>query len=165
MMSSSPSPLPPSVWQHPFSVFAIGFGAGALPKAPGTWGTLAAVPFFFVLQPLSFFEYAVVVAILFGLGVWWCGKTAKLIGVHDHPAIVWDEMVGFLVTMTAAPEGWLWVVCGFLLFRLFDIWKPWPIHLLDRRVSGGLGIMADDAVAGLYSATCLFLCKLVLGIA
>lgn len=160
-MSSTPSSIPSSLWRNPLCVIALGFGAGALPKAPGTWGTLVAVPFYFMLQPLSLSEYVAVVAMLFGAGVWWCGKTAQMLGVHDHPAIVWDEMVGFWVTMAAAPAGWLWLAIGFVLFRLFDIWKPWPIHRLDRRVAGGFGIMVDDLVAGLYAALCLFLGKLV----
>jgi phosphatidylglycerophosphatase A len=160
-MSTTPLPIPPALWRKPLCILALGFGAGALPKAPGTWGTLVAVPFYLVLQPLPLAEYALVVLILFGAGVGWCGKTAQLLGVHDHPAIVWDEMVGFWVTMAIAPDGWRWMVSGFVLFRLFDIWKPWPIHRLDKQVAGGLGIMADDVVAGVYAAVCLSLGKLV----
>jgi phosphatidylglycerophosphatase A len=85
------------------------------------------------------------------LGVWACGKTAQELGVSDPSPIVWDEIVGFLVTMTAAPSGWRWVLVGFALFRLFDIWKPWPVSVLDRGVSGGLGIMLDDLAAGLLA--------------
>ena len=89
------------------------------------------------------------------LGIWICGRAASDLGVHDHPGIVWDEIAGYLLTMTAAPAGWLWILVGFGLFRLFDIWKPWPIGWLDRRVGGGLGIMLDDLVAGVLAAACL----------
>ncbi len=88
---------------------------------------------------------------LFVLGVWVCGKAGRELGVHDHPAIVWDEVVGYLVTMTAVPVDWGWLLGGFLLFRLFDILKPWPVRWFDRRVPGGVGVMADDLVAGLMA--------------
>jgi len=68
----------------------------------------------------------------------------------DHPGIVWDEIVGYLITMFLAPKGWLWIILGFILFRLFDIFKPFPISWFDQRISGGLGIMADDWLAGLF---------------
>jgi len=161
-MSATPPPIPSALWRKPICIVALGFGAGILPKAPGTWGTLLAVPIYLILQSLSPGEYAAVVLILFGAGVWWCGKTAKLLGVHDHPAIVWDEMVGYWITMMAAPDGGWWLVSGFVLFRLFDIWKPWPIRRLDQQVAGGLGIMVDDVVAGLYAAICLLLGKVIL---
>ena len=94
------------------------------------------------------------------LGVWLCGATARALAVHDHPAIVWDEIVGYLVTMTAAPAGWVWVILGFAVFRLFDIVKPWPIRLADKRVPGGFGIMFDDVLAGLYALAVLQLAEL-----
>ena len=84
-----------------------------------------------------------------------CAHTARRMGVHDHPGIVWDEIVGYLVTMTFAPQGWLWVAAGFVLFRVFDIAKPWPIRLLDRNVGGGFGIMVDDLLAGIFAAVVL----------
>ncbi len=92
---------------------------------------------------------------LFLLGVWACAKTGRELGVHDHPAIVWDEVVGYLITMTGAPTNWQWLLGGFLLFRLFDILKPWPVRWFDRRVAGGLGVMADDVVAGLMALAVL----------
>jgi phosphatidylglycerophosphatase A len=161
-MSATPPPIPPALWRKPMCIVALGFGAGILPKAPGTWGTLLAVPVYFILQPLPLGEYAIVLLISFGAGVWWCGKTAQLLGVHDHPAIVWDEMVGYWITMIVAPDGGWWLVSGFVLFRLFDIWKPWPIRRLDKQVAGGLGIMVDDVVAGLYAALCLLLGRVML---
>jgi len=102
------------------------------------------------LQYLSWPWYACVAAILFAAGIVICGSTAAALDVHDHPAIVWDEIVGYVLTMTAAPRGWLWILTGFVLFRLFDIVKPWPVWRVDRDVAGGLGIMLDDALAAIY---------------
>jgi len=130
---------------------AYGFGSGLLPKAPGTWGTLAAVPLYLLLPPLSLPLYLAITVLAFAVGVWACGRVGEELGVHDHPAIVWDEVVGFFITMTAAPAGWPWLVAGFALFRLFDIWKPWPIGPVDQRVKGGLGVMLDDVLAGLMA--------------
>ena len=140
---------------NPIHLLSLGFGVGLAPKAPGTFGTLVAVPIYLVLQPLSLGVYLSVVALAFVLGVLLCAATARAAGVHDHPAIVWDEVVGYLVCMTAAPAGWIYVVMGFALFRLFDIWKPWPIRIMDRGLGGGFGIMIDDLVAGLYGLAVL----------
>ena len=142
---------PRVIWTRPSHFLAFGFGAGAIPVAPGTFGTLAAVPIYFVLAPLPLPIYAVIVSAMLLLGVWLCHVTARDLGVHDHSGIVWDEIVGYLLTMMAAPRGWMWIVTGFVLFRLFDILKPWPIHLADRKVGGGLGIMLDDVIAGVYA--------------
>ena len=157
MMPPKPPSIPLSAWRNPWCVVALGFGAGALPKAPGTWGTLLAIPLYLLLMHLPLVEYVVLVAVLFVFGIWVSGKAGRALGVHDHGAIVWDEMVGFWVTMAVAPPGWLWIFAGFVLFRLFDIWKPWPIYWLDQRVEGGLGVMMDDLVAGIYAALCLYL--------
>lgn len=92
--------------------------------------------------------YGVTVIILFLLGIFVCERTAVVLGVHDHPSIVWDEVVGYLITMTAVPPQWIWVAVGFALFRIFDILKPWPVRAIDQRVGGGFGIMLDDALAG-----------------
>ena len=143
--------VPDSVWHNPVHFLAFGCGAGAMPVAPGTFGTLVAVPLFLLLQPLALEYYLLIVAIMMLVGIWLCGRTAADIGVHDHGGIVWDEIVGYLLTMIAAPPGWLAVVLGFVLFRLFDIVKPWPIRLADRQVGGGFGIMLDDVLAALYS--------------
>jgi len=147
--------LPIWIWKRPDSICACGFGTGAAPYAPGTFGTLAGLPFYWFMQDLSLFLYLSIVTALFLLGVWVCQTTADALGVHDHPGIVWDEIVGYLVTMTLAPAGWVWWVAGFLLFRLFDIWKPWPIIVLDKHVAGGFGIMIDDVLAGVYAALCV----------
>lgn len=130
---------------------ALGLGSGLAPKAPGTVGTLVAVPLFLVLQGLPLWAYMVMLVLAFLLGVWLCDVTARNLGVHDHPGIVWDEFVGYWLTMAAAPQGWQWVVLGFVLFRVFDIIKPWPIRQADRHLGGGFGIMFDDVLAGIYA--------------
>lgn len=132
-------------------LLAFGLGSGAAPKAPGTVGTLAAIPIFLGVNNLSPTAYLVLVAAMFLVGIWLCDKTSRDLGVHDHGGIVWDEWVGLLVTLWLVPPGWIWLLAGFLLFRLFDILKPWPIGWLDRQVSGGFGIMLDDLVAGLFA--------------
>lgn len=134
---------------------AYGFGAGLSPKAPGTFGTLVAVPIYLLLSMLPMAAYLAVLAVMIAVGIWVCGTTANDVGADDPPGIVWDEIVGFLVAMIAAPSGWIWVITGFLLFRLFDIYKPWPAGTINRRLRGGLGIMLDDIVAGLMSLVVL----------
>ena len=141
--------------RHPLDFMALGFGSGLVPKGPGTAGTVVAVPVYLLLQPLSVTVYLALVAALFIVGIPICAHAARRMGVHDHPGIVWDEIVGYLVTMTFAPQGWLWIAAGFVLFRLFDIAKPWPIRLLDRKVGGGFGIMVDDLLAGIFAAAVL----------
>ncbi len=136
-------------WRNPLHLLAFGLGAGALPRAPGTAGTIAAVPLYLLLQPLAPLHYLLVVIAMFLFGVWLCGRVSHDLGVHDHGGIVWDEWVGLLTTLWLAPPEWGWLLAGFILFRLFDIWKPWPIGWLDRHVAGGLGIMLDDLLAGL----------------
>ncbi|MFT5235510.1 MAG: phosphatidylglycerophosphatase A [Shewanella sp.] len=140
---------------HPIHFLALGFGSGMMAKAPGTFGTLAAIPLYLLIAPLSLQWYLAVTLLSMVVGFYICGKAAKDMGVHDHGAIVWDEFVGLLITMIAAPAGWVWVVVGFVLFRFFDIVKPWPIRWLDAKVKGGFGIMIDDVLAGLFSFACL----------
>ena len=140
---------------HPVDFLALGFGSGLVPRAPGTAGTVAAIPVYLLLQPLAMPYYAAVVLLLGLAGIAICGHAANRLGVHDHPGIVWDEIVGYLVTMAFAPPGWLWIVLGFVLFRFFDIVKPWPIRWFDRQLGGGLGIMLDDLLAGVFSEVLL----------
>ncbi len=139
------------ILSNPVHCAAFGFGSGLAPKAPGTFGTLAAIPLYWLFADFPVVVYLVFLVLSFVLGVYLCGKTAEDLGVHDHSGIVWDEFVGFWVTMIAAPTGWLWIVIGFVLFRLFDIWKPWPINIADKRIHSGLGIMVDDVLAGCYA--------------
>jgi len=134
--------------RNPCHLLASGFGSGLAPWAPGTCGTLAAVVLWWPLQTLGLSGYLTVLTAAIVLGIPVCGRTAADLKVHDHSSIVWDEFCGFWLTMLAAPAGVFWVVTGFVLFRLFDILKPWPIRLLDQKVTGGLGIMLDDLAAG-----------------
>ena len=137
--------------KDPVVLVAVGFGSGLAPKAPGTAGTLVAIPLFLLMQPLPLITYLLITTCLFIAGIWICTYAAEKFGVHDHPAIVIDEIVGYLITMTAAPQGWLAVTAGFVLFRLLDAVKPWPISWFDRNINGGLGIMLDDVVAGVIA--------------
>ena len=146
---------PASVWRNPIHFLAFGLGSGASPWAPGTMGTLAAVPLWYLLaqSPLAIYLLLVLAALL--VGIWLCGRTSRDLGVHDHGGIVWDEFVGYWITMIAVPLDWIWALAGFILFRLFDILKPWPIGPVDRQVAGGLGIMLDDVLAGIMAAAVL----------
>ncbi len=139
------------VLRNPIHILSFGFGAGLSPIAPGTVGTLIAIPIFLVLATFSPIIYLVSVAIMFLVGCWASALTAEALGVPDHSGIVIDEIVGYLITMIFVPITWYWVVLGFILFRLFDIWKPWPVSVADQRLKGGLGIMLDDVLAALYS--------------
>ncbi|WP_025821143.1 phosphatidylglycerophosphatase A family protein [Shewanella marina] len=141
--------------KHPIHFLALGFGSGLFAKAPGTFGTLAGIPVYLLLAQLSLPWYLALTFIGALAGIYICHKASKDMQVHDHGAIVWDEVIGLLVTMIAAPTGWPWVVLGFVLFRIFDILKPWPIRLLDAKVHGGFGIMIDDILAGVFSLICL----------
>jgi phosphatidylglycerophosphatase A len=144
------------VWTHPAHALAFGLGTGLSRVAPGTLGTVAAIPVYLVLRGGEAGLYWGLTAVFFALGVWACGHTARALGAHDHPGIVWDEIVGYLITMGFAPIGWEWVMAGFVVFRFFDIIKPWPIKSVDQRLGGGIGIMLDDALAALYSIAALW---------
>ena len=147
---------PPGLdWRNPVHLLAFGLGVGAVPKAPGTAGTLVALPLYLLIESLDPLGYLLVLAVVFLVGIYLCGRTSRDLGVHDHSGIVWDEILGYLVSMWLAPPGWGWMLLGFLLFRVFDILKPWPIGWLDRRVTGGLGIMLDDLVAGIFALAVL----------
>ncbi len=149
--------VPARLLKNPVHFLSLGFGSGLAPYAPGTFGTLAAVPLYLLIQPLPLAVYLLITLIVTLAGFYLCGQTAKALGVHDHSGIVWDEIAGYLITMIAVPLDWRWVIAGFILFRLFDIVKPWPIKWVDKKVSGGLGIMLDDVLAGLLSLACLHL--------
>lgn len=156
--------------RHPFNlkdpihILATGFYSGLIKPAPGTWGTLAAaIIYLFALSKLPFTAFAVITLLSCVVGIYICHKTAKDCGTHDHGSIVWDEFAGYWLTLLLA--GWYlqehihlyWQIGAFILFRLFDIVKPFPIGWLDKKVSGGLGIMVDDLIAGLYAAGVLIL--------
>ena len=140
---------------NPIFLLAFGFGSGFAPKAPGTAGTLLAVLIHLILVNLPPWIHGTIIFAAFFIGIWICGRTAEYLGVHDHEGIVWDELVGFWLMMFLVPSNWLWVSFGFVLFRILDIFKPWPISEVDRQVGGGLGIMLDDLLAGVMGAVCI----------
>ncbi|MBV7315330.1 phosphatidylglycerophosphatase A [Shewanella sp. NIFS-20-20] len=144
--------------KNPIHFLALGFGSGLAAKAPGTFGTLAALPVFLLLAPLGLPAYLAITLVVIVAGVFICHRAAHDMGVHDHGAIVWDEVAGLLITLIAVPMQWQWIALGFVLFRLFDIIKPWPIRWLDAKVDGGFGIMIDDVVAGVFALLSLQLC-------
>lgn len=158
------------IFRNPIYLLAYGFGSGLIPRGPGTAGTLVGVIVYLLLTSLSVWLYGVITVLLFALGVFVSGHTARKLGVEDPGAVNWDELVGYLVTMSAVPhhlntpEAWLWILLGFVLFRIFDIFKPWPIRWLDRNVKGGLGIMLDDVAAGVISAILLYIAYVLLHI-
>lgn len=143
--------VPKSVWTNPIHFVACGFGVGAVPWMPGTFGTVVGVLFYLILSPLVWWIYLIITLLLFFIGIVICGITNRDFGTPDHPAAVWDEIVGFLFVMIAVPRVWYFIVIGFILFRIFDIWKPGPIRWADRHVHGGLGVMLDDVIAAFFS--------------
>ena len=147
--------------RNPVHWLAFGLGSGLAPKAPGTFGTLAAVPLWWLLAQAPLWGYLLATMLVAVAGIGICGRTARDLGVHDHGGIVWDEIAGYLVTMIAVPVSPWTAAAGFVLFRVFDIAKPWPIGWLDARVGGGTGIMADDLLAGIYAAVVLQLLLLL----
>ena len=148
---------------NPIHFLALGFGSGLAAKAPGTFGTIAAIPLYLLMSHLSLPVYLALTLLSVLVGIYICGKAANDMQVHDHGAIVWDEVAGLLITLIAAPAGWVWILVGFGLFRFFDILKPWPIRWLDAKVHGGLGIMIDDVLAGVFAAICLQIAAYTLG--
>ena len=135
--------------------FAFGFGSGLAPWAPGTFGTLAAIPFAVGLKLLPPLVLWLAVPVAFVLGVYLCDVASRRLGQHDPGGIVWDEMVAYWLTVMFLPLHWAWLLAAFVLFRLFDILKPWPILWVEKRFGGGLGIMLDDIVAALYAMALL----------
>jgi len=152
-----------AILANPIHLLAFGFGAGLSPKAPGTVGTAVAVLIYLALPSMPPIIYAGLLLLSFVFGIWLCGKTAEDLGVHDHGGIVWDEFVGYWITMFMAPSGLFWVLLGFVLFRLLDIFKPWPIKWADKELAGGLGIMLDDGLAGIMAALCMQALLVLLG--
>lgn len=161
MTQPTSEPLNPNMkdlLKRPVHWLAFGFGSGLGPKFPGTWGTLACLPLFVLAAAyLSLWSYVALTVAMCVVGVYLCGKTAKDLGVHDHGGIVWDEFAGMFITLLPlcyawpvldSVSFWLILLIAFVLFRFFDIIKPWPIKWIDQHVHGGLGIMLDDIVAG-----------------
>ena len=155
-LENQPESCPaPDLLHRPAQFLAFGFGSGLVPRAPGTAGTLVAIPLYLLFAQWSLLYYTVFVVVAAVLGVWICDLASRQLRVHDHPGIVWDEFVGYWITLWAVPLDWRWVIAGFLVFRLFDIVKPWPVSVLDRKVGGGFGIMIDDILAGVMACLTL----------
>ncbi len=136
-------------FSNPWHYLSCGLGSGLLPRMPGTWGSLIAIPFFYVFNKLPLWQYGILLIITFAVGVALCGYSEKAFRKKDHSSIVWDEMVGMWITLCHAPFRLDVLIVGFILFRIFDIFKPWPINWLQKHLPGGWGVMADDAAAGI----------------
>jgi len=149
-------------WKYPLHFMAYGFGTGLIPFAPGTFGSLIGVALFWFMAPMAAAPYAAVVAVLFVAGIFICGQTAQDTAAVDPGFIVYDEIVGFLVAMYLMPASWRWIAAGFIVYRLFDIWKPLGIHLVEEKLGLGMAIMADDVIAGLYTLLILQLARVIL---
>ena len=145
----------PVLLRDPVHFLAFGFGAGLSPVAPGTFGTLVAAPIVAFVMGFGFAAHLAFALVAALAGIYICGESARRLAVHDHPGIVWDEIAGFAVTMLAAPRGWYWLLAGFVLFRFFDVVKPWPIREADHSLRGGVGIMLDDIIAGVFAGAIL----------
>ena len=141
--------------RDPVHFLALGAGAGLAPRAPGTAGSLLALPFAWLLLEWPLAWRIAVVAAVCVAGVAICGASARKLGVHDHPAIVFDEIAGLLATSLVLDSRPAMLFLAFVLFRIFDIAKPWPIRDADHRLRGGMGIMLDDLMAAAYAAVCL----------
>ena len=139
------------VFTDPYHFVAIGFGSGLSPKAPGTAGSLAALPLFWLMSQCGWVIYGLIVVAVLVAGVFVCDRVARELNVKDPSSIVLDEFVGLWIALYLVPSDWYWVLAGFGLFRLFDVLKPWPVSYFDKHVDGGLGIMLDDVAAGLYA--------------
>ena len=149
--SKNATPLPKKIWQDPWYFIGSGFGIGSIPGMPGTYATLAAIPFYLLMQKTSWWIYLIILVVTF---VWFAklsDRLSKEIGVPDHTGLVLDEFVGYWATMFLLPPTWFNIIAGFILFRLFDIWKPWPIGWLDKHIESGYGMMLDDVVAGVFA--------------
>ena len=139
------------LFKHPANFLALGFGSGLAQKAPGTFGTIVGLPLYWLLSGYTFYIQLLLITIAFIAGIYICDVAGKLIGVSDHGSIVWDEIVAMMLVLTITPNTFIWWIVAFLLFRLFDIWKPFPINLCDAKLKGGFGVMIDDLIAAFYA--------------
>lgn len=145
------------LFANPVHFFALGFGSGLAPKAPGTFGTLVGLPLFWLISNLELNMQLLIISALFLIGIYFCHTTGKALGISDHGSIVWDEIVAMMLVLTFAPNhiyGW---IVAFLMFRLFDIWKPFPIRQFDEKLKNGFGVMFDDLLAAIYSIASMWL--------
>lgn len=136
---------------HPAHFFALGFGSGLASKAPGTFGTIVGFPLFYCLIGYSLPIQLAIIAGLFVIGIYFSSVAGKALGISDHRSIVWDEIVAIMLVLTITPNQWQWWAVSFCLFRLFDIWKPFPIRQCDIKFKGGFGVMFDDLLAAIYA--------------
>jgi phosphatidylglycerophosphatase A len=152
------SDLNPGPWRYPAAFVATGGGIGLLPGMPGSWASLVALPFGWIIRSAGgIAALAIVAGLVFALGWWAAARVARASGQHDPGFIVIDEIAAQWLVLLAAPLDWGWYAAAFLLFRVFDIVKPWPIRLVERRVAGGLGIMLDDVLAAIYALVILLI--------
>ncbi len=161
-MANYPKPQVRQMLRDPVLLLAFGFGTGLSPKAPGTAGSLLALLPIPLIAGLPLIFQAGFLAVVVVAGVFICGHAAHRLNVHDHPGIVWDEFAGLWLTLLFCPASWPWWLAGFALFRFFDIVKPWPIRWFDQHCDGGLGIMLDDLVAGIFAGALLQIAVLIL---
>ena len=143
--------IPKQILTDPILFLAFGFGSGLAKKAPGTCGTMAAIPLYLLIAQTGNLIYSLLTLVVTIAGIWICDSAADKLGEHDFGGIVWDEIAGYLITLWFIPFTWLNVGLGFVLFRFFDILKPWPIKIADKRVKGGFGIMLDDVLAAVFA--------------
>lgn len=170
-MTTSPADRPPSraerartripvtALRDPVHLLALGFGSGLAPLAPGTFGSLVGLALGLLVLQAGWWAALGAVVLASVAGIWICGESARRLGVHDHPAIVWDEVAGMMLVMLAAPTTWWGALLAFVLFRVFDVWKPWPIREVDHGMRGGAGIMLDDILAALWAVAVLLLIR------
>ena len=140
---------------HPAHFIALGFGSGLAPKAPGTFGTIVGLALFGLISSYTLSNQLIIIAALFLIGIYFCDITGKALGVTDHGGIVWDEIIAMMLVLAFTPPSWLSWLVAFLLFRLFDIWKPFPIRQFDAKLKNGFGVMFDDLLAAIYAILCL----------
>lgn len=147
---------PDKTWlKNPLHCLSLGFGCGLSPLMPGTVGTLPGVVVYLLMMNLNMMLYLSITLLIIGIGAWVADYTSVALGGRDHKAIVVDEIVGFLVACIGLPTNWFYLVSAFILFRIFDIAKPWPISFIDKQIKGGAGIVSDDLVAGIYTLLCI----------
>ncbi len=144
--------------QHPAHLFGLGFGSGLAKKAPGTFGTMVGLPLFWLISIYTMPAQLIIIGALFLVGIYFCEVTGKALGVSDHGGIVWDEIVAMMLVLAFTPNQWQWWLAAFLLFRLFDIWKPFPIRQCDAKLKNGFGVMFDDLLAAIYTIITLKIC-------
>jgi phosphatidylglycerophosphatase A len=151
LTTSAKSPNLQLLLQHPAHFFGLGFGSGLAPKAPGTFGTVVGYPLFWLISVYALPTQLIIITALFIIGIYFCDVTGKALGVSDHGGIVWDEIVAIMLVLAFTPNQWQWWLVAFLLFRLFDIWKPYPIRQFDAKLKNGFGVMFDDLLAAIYA--------------